>query len=378
MYKIPFNKPYIAGRELHYIAEAVANEQLSGNGPFTRRCNAWLEQRLGARKVLLTHSCSAALEMAAILCDIRPGDEFIVPSYTFVSTANAFVLRGGVPVFVDIRPDTMNLDERLIEQALTPRTRAIVPVHYAGIGCNMTAIMEIARRHRLLVVEDAAQGVCAFRDGRALGTIGQLGCYSFHETKNFISGEGGALVVNDESLIERAEIVLEKGTDRSRFFRGMVDKYTWVDIGSSYLPSEMIAAFLFGQLEMAEIITEKRLAIWNAYHAALAPLEAAGLLRRPIVPPGCVQNAHMYYILLNSEEERTRLTAFLAKSGIQAVFHYVPLHTSIKGLELDGGRFQLPVTDNIAARLLRLPCYFELTLDEVAFVCDRVAAGLTA
>ena len=282
MYKIPFNKPYIAGRELHYIAEAVANEQLSGNGPFTRRCNAWLEQRLGARKVLLTHSCSAALEMAAILCDIRPGDEFIVPSYTFVSTANAFVLRGGVPVFVDIRPDTMNLDERLIEQALTPRTRAIVPVHYAGIGCDMTAIMEIARRHRLLVVEDAAQGVCAFRDGRALGTIGQLGCYSFHETKNFISGEGGALVVNDESLIERAEIVLEKGTDRSRFFRGMVDKYTWVDIGSSYLPSEMIAAFLFGQLEMAEIITEKRLAIWNAYHAALAPLEAAGLLpRRP-------------------------------------------------------------------------------------------------
>ena len=369
---IPFNKPYIIGRELRNIEQAVRREQLAGDGFFSHRCEKWLESRFGARKVLLTHSCTAALDMAAILCDIRPGDEFIVPSFTFTSTANAFVLRGGKPVFVDIRPDTMNIDETKIEAAITPKTRVIVPVHYAGVGCDMEKIMDIAERHHLLVVEDAAQGVCATRNGRHLGTIGHLGCYSFHETKNFICGEGGALAVNDGRFLERAEIIREKGTNRSQFFRGMVDKYTWVDIGSSFLPGELVAAFLYAQLEEAEKITAKRMAIWSAYHRSLAPLEKAGVLRRPVIPPECVHTAHMYYILLKDAAERARLIAFLKANDVQAVFHYVPLHSSPMGKAL-AGDVRLPVTEEYADRLLRLPCYYELEPAQI----DRVT-GLIA
>ena len=371
---IGFNKPFIVGKELYYIAQAVQNGHLSGDGPFTKKCNAWLETHFCAKKVLLTHSCTAALEMAAILCDIKPGDEFIVPSYTFVSTVNAFVLRGGIPRFVDIRPDTMNMDESLVEAAITPKTKVIVPVHYAGVGCDMDAIMDIARRHNLLVVEDAAQGVCATYKGKYLGTIGHLGCYSFHETKNFISGEGGALVINDERFFERAEIIREKGTNRSQFFRGMVDKYTWVDIGSSYLPSEMIAAFLYAQLEESDKITEKRLSIWNKYHECLGPLEVAGLLRCPIIPSYSGHNAHMYYILLKDLDERTRLIKFLKEADIHPVFHYVPLHNAPKGVEVCGGKVpSLPLTEEYADRLLRLPCYYELTLDQVERICRTIA-----
>ena len=366
--KIPFNKPFVVGKELYYIAQAVQQGHLSGDGMFTSKCNAWIQNKFEAKKVLLTHSCTAALEMAAILCDIQPGDEFIVPSYTFVSTVNAFVLRGGVPVFVDIRPDNLNIDEKLIAAAITPKTKAIVPVHYAGVGCEMDVIMDIANRHGLLVVEDAAQGVCATYKGKYLGTIGHLGCYSFHETKNFISGEGGALVINDERFLERAEIIREKGTNRSQFFRGMVDKYTWVDIGSSYLPSEMIAAFLYSQLEESDKITNKRLKIWNLYHELLAPLESAGWLRRPKYPEYCCHNAHMYYILLSDLETRTQLIDFLRKEGISSVFHYVPLHSAPQGKKLVGKDINLPVTDDCSERLLRLPCYYELTNEEIEFV----------
>lgn len=372
--KIPFNKPFVVGKELYYIAQAVQNGHLSGDGPFTKKCNAWLEEHFHAKKVLLTHSCTAALEMAAILCNVQPGDEFIVPSYTFVSTVNAFVLRGGIPRFVDIRPDTMNMDEKQIEAAITPKTKVIVPVHYAGVGCEMDMIMNIAHRHNLLVVEDAAQGVCATYNDKYLGTIGHLGCYSFHETKNFISGEGGALVINDERFFERAEIIREKGTNRSQFFRGMVDKYTWVDIGSSYLPSEMIAAFLYAQLEESDKITEKRLSIWNAYHKGLEWMEEAGKLRRPIIPTSCGHNAHMYYILLKSLDERTRLIQFLKYRDIHPVFHYVPLHNAPKGIEVCGGKIpSLPITEEYADRLLRLPCYYELTLDQVWHICETIA-----
>ena len=369
---IPFNKPYIIGRELRNIEQAVRREQLAGDGFFSHQCEKWLETRFGARKVLLTHSCTAALDMAAILCDIRPGDEFIVPSFTFTSTANAFVLRGGKPVFVDIRPDTMNIDETKIEAAITPKTRVIVPVHYAGVGCDMEKIMDIAGRHGLLVVEDAAQGVCATRNGRHLGTIGHLGCYSFHETKNFICGEGGALAVNDGRFLERAEIIREKGTNRSQFFRGMVDKYTWVDIGSSFLPGELVAAFLYAQLEEAEKITAKRMAIWSAYHRSLEPLEKAGVLRRPVIPPGCAHNAHMYYILLKDAAERARLIAYLKANDVQAVFHYVPLHSSPMGKAL-AGDVRLPVTEEYADRLLRLPCYYELEPAQIDRVTSLIA-----
>ena len=370
--KIPFNKPFVVGKELYYIAQAVQQGHLSGDGMFTSKCNAWIQNKFEAKKVLLTHSCTAALEMAAILCDIQPGDEFIVPSYTFVSTVNAFVLRGGVPVFVDIRPDNMNIDEKLIEAAITPKTKAIVPVHYAGVGCEMDVIMDIANRHGLLVIEDAAQGVCATYKGKYLGTIGHLGCYSFHETKNFISGEGGALVINDERFLERAEIIREKGTNRSQFFRGMVDKYTWVDIGSSYLPSEMIAAFLYSQLEESDKITNKRLKIWNLYHELLAPLELAGWLRRPKYPEYCCHNAHMYYILLSDLETRTQLIDFLRKEGISSVFHYVPLHSAPQGKRLVGKDINLPVTDDCSERLLRLPCYYELANEEIEFVVRTI------
>jgi dTDP-4-amino-4,6-dideoxygalactose transaminase len=359
--KIPFNKPYMTGKELFYIAEAHFNGKLAGDGPFTKRCHAWLEERSGAKKALLTHSCTAALEMSALLLGIQPGDEVIMPSYTFVSTANAFVLRGGVPVFVDIREDTLNLDERLIEAAITSRTKAIVPVHYAGVACEMDAIMDIARRHGLKVVEDAAQGVMSTYKGRTLGSIGDLGAYSFHETKNVISGEGGALLVNDPQLALRAEIIREKGTDRSRFFRGEVDKYTWQEVGSSFLPGELVAAFLWAQLEEAQRITMGRLALWERYHQALAPLEERGVLRRPVVPAECHHNAHMYYVLLRAESNRQAVLETLKSSGINAVFHYVPLHSSPAGRHYGREHGGLPVTDSQAERLIRLPLWLDLT-----------------
>lgn len=358
--KIPFNNPHLTGKELHYVAEAHSRGQLAGDGYFTKRCNAWLEQRMGCQKALLTHSCTAALEMAAILADIQPGDEVIMPSYTFVSTANAFVLRGGVPVFVDIRSDTLNIDEALIETAITEKTKAIVPVHYAGVACEMDAIMDIARRHGLLVIEDAAQGVMASYKGRALGTIGHLGCYSFHETKNIISGEGGALLINDPALAERAEIIREKGTNRSLFFRGQVDKYTWVDIGSSYLPGEIIAAFLWAQMQEAEDITVRRMATWERYHVAFADLEAVGRLRRPIIPVDCQHNAHMYYLLLRDIDDRAAFIAAMKQHDINCVFHYVPLHTAQQGLLSGRAMGRLPVTCDLADQLVRLPLWVGL------------------
>ena len=368
--KIPFNKPYMPGKELGYIAQAHANLHLAGDGEFTKKCHAWLEKRTGSHKALLTHSCTAALEMAAILADIQPGDEVIMPSYTFVSTANAFVLRGGVPVFVDIRPDTLNIDETLIEAAITPRTKAIVPVHYAGVACEMDTIMEIARRHKLLVIEDAAQGVMSTYKGKALGAIGDMGTFSFHETKNVISGEGGALLINADRFAERAEIIREKGTNRSLFFRGQVDKYTWVDIGSSYLPSEIIAAFLWAQLEDAESITQLRMAVWQRYHEALAPLEAAGKLRRPIIPEGCVQNAHMYYVLLESLEQRTEVIKRLKAQGVNPVFHYVPLHSSPAGRKYGRTGSEMKHTNALSDRLLRLPLWVGLGADQDVVVAE--------
>lgn len=357
---IPFNKPYMTGKELWYIAQAHANGHLAGDGSFTKKCNAWLETLSGTHKALLTHSCTAALEMAALLADIQPGDEVIMPSYTFVSTANAFVLRGGVPVFVDIRPDTLNIDEKLIETAITPRTRAIVPVHYAGVACEMDAIMGLAQAHNLLVIEDAAQGIMSTYKDRPLGAIGHIGAYSFHETKNIISGEGGALLVNDARFAERAEILREKGTNRAQFFRGQVDKYTWVDIGSSYLPGEVVAAFLWAQMEDAQSITQRRLRVWQRYQEALAPLEDAGRLRRPIIPGHCQHNAHMYYILLESLEKRTEVIAHLKNQGVNAVFHYVPLHSAPMGKKYGRVSGELRHTDNIANRLLRLPLWVGL------------------
>ncbi len=356
-FPIPFNKPFMTGRELWYIAQAHSNGHLAGDGMFTQKCHAWLEARTGAHKALLTHSCTAALEMAAILADIGPGDEVILPSYTFVSTANAFVLRGGVPVFVDIRPDTRNIDETKIEAAVTPRTKAIVPVHYAGVACEMDAIMDIARRRNLLVIEDAAQGIMSTYKGKPLGAIGHLGAYSFHETKNIISGEGGALLINDAHLAGRAEIIREKGTNRSQFFRGQVDKYTWVDIGSSYLPGEVIAAFLWAQMEEADQITKRRLSIWSAYHQALKPTEAAERLHRPIISKECGHNAHMYYIVLPDLETRTQVIMHLKAAGINAVFHYVPLHDAPYGKIHGRTHGDLPVTRRTSDCLLRLPLW---------------------
>jgi dTDP-4-amino-4,6-dideoxygalactose transaminase len=372
--EVPFNRPYMTGRELSYIAQAHQNHKLAGDGPFTAACSRWLEERTGARKALLTHSCTAALDMAAILAGIEPGDEVIMPSYTFVSTANAFVLRGGVPVFVDIRPDTLNIDETLVEAAITPRTRAIVPVHYAGVGCEMQPILEIARRRGLLVIEDAAQGLLTTQHGRSLGAIGDLGTLSFHETKNVISGEGGALLVNDARLIERAEIVREKGTDRSRFFRGEVDKYTWVDIGSSFLPGEIIAAFLWAQLEDAESITARRIELWNRYYARLEGCERAGRIRRPVVPAGCRHNAHMYYVLLPSPEQRTRLIGRLRARGIGAVFHYVPLHSSPAGRRYGRAAGPMRHTDDLSARLLRLPLWLGMDAGVAEAVAQEIEA----
>jgi dTDP-4-amino-4,6-dideoxygalactose transaminase len=367
---IPFNRPYMTGQEHKYIDQAHANRKLAGDGIFTKNCHEWLEKNTSAKKALLTHSCTAALEMAAILADIQPGDEVIMPSYTFVSTANAFVLRGGVPVFVDIRPDTLNIDENLIEAAITPKTKAIVPVHYAGVGSEMDVIMGIANRHNLLVIEDAAQGVMSTYKGNALGAIGHLGTFSFHETKNVISGEGGALIINDERFIKRAEIIREKGTNRSQFFRGLVDKYTWIDIGSSYLPSEIIAAFLWAQLQEADTITQKRLDIWDQYHSELAIFEEKGYLRRPIIPAETKHNAHMYYILLNSLEERTKVIERLKKKDINAVSHYVPLHSSPGGLKFGRKNAELPVTKDLSDRLLRLPLW--VGMNEAKTICAEL------
>ncbi|MDF0605550.1 dTDP-4-amino-4,6-dideoxygalactose transaminase [Neisseriaceae bacterium TC5R-5] len=367
---IPFNWPHMTGKELYYIAEAHFNGRLAGDGPFTKRCHSWLEERTGCSKALLTHSCTGALEMAALLLDIQPGDEIIMPSYTFVSTANAFVLRGGIPVFVDIRGDTLNLDERLIEAAITPRTRAIAPVHYAGVSCEMDAIISIAKRHDLKVVEDAAQGVMASYKGRALGSIGDLGAYSFHETKNVISGEGGALLVNDPELALRAEIIREKGTDRSRFFRGEVDKYTWQEVGSSFLPGELIAAFLAAQLEEADRITQERLASWQRYHELLEPLEFRGILRRPIVPDGCQHNAHMYYVLLAPEIDRQKVLDEFKRNDIWSVFHYVPLHSSPAGERYGRTHGTLDVTNRQSECLVRLPMWVGLTEQQQLRVVD--------
>lgn len=359
--RIPFNWPHMTGKELYYIAEAHFNGRLAGDGPFTKRCHSWLEERTGCSKALLTHSCTGALEMAALLLDIQPGDEIIMPSYTFVSTANAFVLRGGIPVFVDIREDTLNIDERLIEAAITPRTRAIVPVHYAGVSCEMDTIISIASCHNLKVVEDAAQGVMASYKGRALGSIGDLGAYSFHETKNVISGEGGALLVNDSELALRAEIIREKGTDRSRFFRGEVDKYTWQEVGSSFLPGELIAAFLSAQLDEADRITQERLASWQLYHEFLEPLESIGLIRRPIVPEDCKHNGHMYYVLIADEIDREKVLNEFKRSDICSVFHYVPLHSSPAGRRYGRTCGKMEVTNRQSESLVRLPLWVGLT-----------------
>jgi dTDP-4-amino-4,6-dideoxygalactose transaminase len=368
---IPFNRPFIVGKELYYMAQAVQRGHLAGDGLFTRKCNGWMEETFHARKVLLTHSCTAALEMAALLADVGPGDEVILPAYTFVSTANAFALRGATLRFVDIRPDTLNLDEALIEPLITPRTRAIVPVHYAGVACQMDVIMALAARHDLLVIEDAAQGVNSTSNGRYLGTIGHLGCYSFHETKNFICGEGGAIVINDPRFVERAEIIREKGTNRARFFRGQVDKYTWVDVGSSYLPSELIAAFLYAQLEQADVITAQRHAIHQRYAAGLQPLAQAGHLRLQAAADH-EHNAHMFYVIVNSEPVRAQLLAYLKDRDIQAVFHYVPLHTSPMGQRYGYKAGDLPVTEDLSQRLIRLPCYYELSQPDQ----DRVIATI--
>jgi len=367
---IPFNKPPVTGNEKKYVIEAIRNEKLCGDGPFTHKCQEWFEKRLGCKKALLTPSCTHALEMAALLIEIKPGDEVIMPSYTFVSTANAFVLRGAKIVFVDIRPDTMNIDETKIEAAITEKTKAIVPVHYAGVGCEMDTIMNIAKKHGLFVIEDAAQGMMATYKDRPLGTIGHLGAFSFHETKNYTSGgEGGLLIINDERFAERAEVIREKGTNRSQFFRGMVDKYSWVDIGSSYLPSELQAAYLWGQLERAEEINGKRLQIWNRYYENLKELEDKGFLELPKIPKECVHNAHMFYIKVKDLRERAEFLSFLKKNDILAVFHYVPLHSSEAGKKF--GRF---LGDDIyttkeSERLVRLPMYFYLSLNTVDFIC---------
>ena len=358
---IGFNRPALAGDEVEYIRAALRNAHTAGDGEFTRKCHAWLEARLGAPKALLTHSCTAALEMAALLFDLGPGDEVIMPAFTFVSTANAVVLRGATPVFVDIRTDTLNLDETLIERAITPRTKAIFVVHYAGVGCAMDRIMEIAGRHGLLVAEDAAQGLMSFHQGRPLGGIGHLAAISFHETKNLISGEGGALIVNDARFAARAEIIREKGTNRSSFFRGEVAKYTWVDIGSSFLPSDIIAAFLFAQFEHADRLLEERRTLWQRYHEGFEALEWSGRCRRPIVPADCKHNAHIYYLLLPTTLERDAVIAGLEVQNIAAPFHYVPLHNSPAGKRFGQVSGTLRHTEELAARLLRLPLWYGMT-----------------
>ncbi|MBQ7359879.1 MAG: dTDP-4-amino-4,6-dideoxygalactose transaminase [Lachnospiraceae bacterium] len=369
---INFNVPPYTGKELEYVSQAVANHKICGDGEFTRKCNAWFEEKTGTAKCLLTTSCTHATEMAALLANIKEGDEVIMPSYTFVSTADAFVLRGATVVFVDIRPDTMNIDENLIEDAITERTKAIVPVHYAGVSCEMDKIMDIAKRHNLIVIEDAAQGVMSTYKGQPLGTIGDFGAYSFHETKNYSMGEGGALLIKHEKDIEDAEIIREKGTNRSKFFRGQIDKYTWVNYGSSYLPSDMNAAYLYAQLEIAEQINDARLAIWNRYYERLQPLKEAGKIELPIVPENCVHNAHMFYIKAKDLEERTAFINFLKEKGVMSVFHYVPLHSAPAGVKY--GRFhgEDKYTTKESERLARLPLYYGLTMEQVDYICDTV------
>lgn len=370
--KIRFNVPPFTGKEYDYVRQAVENQKICGDGEFTKKANSWFENRTGTAKCLMTTSCTHATELAAILADIQPGDEIIMPSFTFVSTANAFVLRGGIPVFVDIRPDTMNIDETLIEAAITEKTRAIVPVHYAGVACEMDTIMDIARRHNLVVIEDAAQGVLASYKGQALGSIGDYGCYSFHETKNYSMGEGGALLIKDPANVERAEIIREKGTDRSKYYRGQVDKYRWQDFGSSYLPSELNVAYLYAQLEMADDINEARLARWNQYFELLKPLADAGKIELQTIPEGCVHNAHMFWLKTADEKECAALREFLKEYDILAVSHYVPLHSAPAGVKY--GRFcgEDRYTTKESERLLRLPMYYGLTEEEAAFVAEKV------
>ena len=369
---IKFNVPPCVGKEEEYISQAIASRKICGDGEFTKKCNEWVEKKTGVSKALLTTSCSTALDMAAILADIQPGDEVILPSYTFVSTANAFVLRGAQLVFVDIRPDTQNIDEKLIEDAITDKTKVIAPVHYAGVGCEMDTILEIANRHNLVVVEDAAQGVMSTYKGRALGSMGDFGCYSYHETKNYSMGEGGSLLIRDAENIEKAEIIREKGTNRSVFLRGQVDKYTWVGMGSSYLPSELNAAYLLAQLDVADEINNARMASWNRYYEKLSPLAEAGKIELPYVPTECEHNAHMFYIKAADLEERSALISFLKEKEVGAVFHYVPLHSAPAGQTF--GRFhgEDKYTTNTYERLLRLPMYYGLKQDEVDYVADRI------
>ncbi|MDY2729773.1 MAG: dTDP-4-amino-4,6-dideoxygalactose transaminase [Clostridium sp.] len=369
---INFNEPPFVGKELEYIKTAVENKKICGDGQFTKNCNKWIEDNTGTEKALLTTSCTHALEMSAFLSEIKEGDEVIMPSYTFVSTADAFVLRGAKIVFVDIRPDTMNIDENLIEDAITEKTKAIVPVHYAGVSCDMDKILEIAKKHNLLVIEDAAQGIMSKYKGKALGTIGDFGCYSFHETKNYSMGEGGAILIRDKKYVEKAEIIREKGTDRSKFFRGQVDKYTWVDNGSSYLPSELNAAYLWAQLEDASIINNKRLHIWNQYYDGLKKLEDDGFIKLPFIPEGCVHNAHMFYIKAKDLQERSKLITFLKENDIQTVFHYIPLHTAPNGHKV--GRFngEDKYTTKESERLLRLPLHINLKDDEVKYIISKI------
>ena len=371
---INFNVPPFTGKEVEYMREAIENQKICGDGPFTKKCSEWIEKQTGTIKCLLTTSCTHATELAALLAQIEEGDEVILPSYTFVSTADAFVLRGAKAVFVDIRPDTMNIDETLIEDAITERTRAIAPVHYAGVGCEMDVIMDIARRHDLMVVEDAAQGIMASYKGKALGTFGEFGCFSFHETKNFSMGEGGALLIRDENYIETAEIFREKGTDRSKYYRGQLDKYRWQEYGSSYLPSDLNAAYLYAQLELAEEITQARIDRWNQYWELLTPLKEEGRIELPYIPEYCTHNAHMFYIKTKDMEERTRLIEFLKERGVHAVFHYVPLHSAPAGKKY--GRFhgEDRYTTKESDRLLRLPMFYKLTAEEVEYIVEQVKA----
>ncbi len=371
---INFNVPPYVEKSMDYIAECVKNQKICGDGAYTKKCNEWIEQRTGTAKCLLTTSCTHATEMAALLADIQPGDEVIMPAYTFVSTADAFVLRGATPVFVDIRPDTMNIDETLIEDAITEKTKAIVPVHYAGISCEMDAIMDIAARHHLVVIEDAAQGIMATYKGKALGTIGDYGCFSFHETKNYSMGEGGALLIADKANVEKAEIIREKGTNRSKFYRGQIDKYTWVDFGSSYLPSDMNAAYLYSQLEVADDINDARLSCFNRYMENLRSLADSGRIELPYIPEECVSNGHMFYFKTRDIEERTALIDFLKEKGVHAVFHYIPLHTAPAGLKF--GRFhgEDKYTTRESERLLRLPMYYGLSIEQVDYISEQVQA----
>lgn len=370
---ISFNVPPVVGNELKYIEQAIGNHKICGDGEFTKKCSAWIEEKTGTAKALLTTSCTHATEMAALLADIQPGDEVVMPSFTFVSTADAFVLRGAKVKFVDIRPDTMNIDETLIEDAITDKTKAIVPVHYAGVGCEMDTIMDIARKHHLLVIEDAAQGVMSSYKGKALGTIGDYGCYSFHETKNYSMGEGGALLIKDPDMIERAEIVREKGTNRSKFFRGQIDKYTWVDAGSSYLPSELNAAYLWAQLEQADMVNDNRLKSWNLYKELLTPLAEKEYITLPYIPEECTHNAHMFYIKTKNLEERSALISYLKENGVLAVFHYIPLHGAPAGQKYGEFIGEDKYTTRESERLVRLPMYYNLREEDITYVAELIS-----